>query len=83
LIIFQRVCIKPTTKNRRRGNILLLDASLSPTTATILFVIACMAGIQYRRTWKQEGPKWQLWLYGAVAAAGLLALAFLPLTGAR
>lgn len=45
----------------------------------MLFVIACLAGYQYRRTWKAEGPRWQLWLFGAVAAVALLTLGFLPL----
>ena len=57
------------------------ELSLSPAVATVLFVIACLAGYQYRRTWKAEGPRWQLWLFGTVAAVALLTLGFLPLSG--
>lgn len=51
---------------------------LTSTTATILFVVACLAGIRYRSLWKAEGPTWQLWLFGAIAAVCLLAVGFLP-----
>jgi len=44
-----------------------------------LFVIACLAGYRYRRVWKAEGPRWQLWLFGLIAASGLLTLAFVPM----
>ncbi|KAA8607022.1 hypothetical protein AL036_12300 [Salipiger aestuarii] len=53
--------------------------ALTPVSATALFTAACVAGVQYRRTWKADGPLWQLWVYGLIAAGGLLALAFLPL----
>lgn len=46
--------------------------------ATVLFVLACVAGYQYRRVWSAEGPRWQLWIYGAVAALCLATVAFLP-----
>ncbi|MDQ2093356.1 hypothetical protein [Rhodalgimonas zhirmunskyi] len=52
---------------------------LTPTIATLLFVLGCLAGYRYRRVWKAEGPRWQLWLYGLVAAAALLILAFVPM----
>lgn len=52
---------------------------LTPFSATILFVLSCLCGYQYRRVWKTEGPRWQLWLYGTIAATGLLALGFLPM----
>ncbi|WP_298500774.1 hypothetical protein [uncultured Maritimibacter sp.] len=52
---------------------------LPPILATIIFVIACIAGYGYRRVWKAEGPRWKLWVYGLVAAACLLTLAFVPL----
>ncbi|GGG63170.1 hypothetical protein GCM10011415_06950 [Salipiger pallidus] len=55
------------------------DLSLTPLFATILFVLSCLSGYQYRRVWKQEGPRWQLWLFGAFAAAGLAVLGFVPL----
>lgn len=57
------------------------DLSLTPAIATAVFVLACLAGYAYRRTWKSEGPAWKLWLFGIVAAAGLLALGFTPLQG--
>lgn len=52
---------------------------LTPPIATVIFVLACLAGVQYRRVWKAEGPRLQLWIYGLLAAAGLLTLGFLPL----
>ncbi|MDA5095309.1 hypothetical protein O2N63_14570 [Aliiroseovarius sp. KMU-50] len=53
--------------------------TLTPFTATIVFVLAVLAGHRYRAVWKAEGPRWQLWLYGIVAALGLMLLGFLPL----
>ncbi|MEM9317099.1 MAG: hypothetical protein AAGA95_21020 [Pseudomonadota bacterium] len=56
---------------------------LSPAVATAIFVLACWGGYQYRRVWKAEGARWQLWVYGLIAASCLLLLAFTPLeTGA-
>ncbi|MEM9386699.1 MAG: hypothetical protein AAGA68_16690 [Pseudomonadota bacterium] len=55
---------------------------LTPLSATTLFVLACLAGYRYRRTWKRRGPAWQTWLYGTVAALALLALGFAPLSAA-
>ena len=54
---------------------------LTPPLATVLFVIACFAGYRYRNVWKAEGPRWQLWVYGTLAAAMLLVLAFTPMAG--
>ncbi len=59
----------------------LTDFSLTPLAATLVFVFACLAGYQYRRVWKTEGPRWQLWLFGLAAAGALLAVAFMPLRG--
>lgn len=53
--------------------------TLTPLTATIIFVLACLCGHRYRKVWKAEGPRWQLWLYGLLAATGLLVLGFIPL----
>ena len=55
------------------------DLTLTPAVATIIFVLACLCGYRYRRVWKAEGPRWQLWLFGAGAALGLLVLGFVPL----
>ena len=52
---------------------------LTPVTATILFVLACFSGYQYRRVWVKEGPRWQLWLFGLIAAACLGIVAFTPM----
>ncbi|MEM8871469.1 MAG: hypothetical protein AAGB10_06475 [Pseudomonadota bacterium] len=52
---------------------------LTPVMATGLFVVAVLAGYRYRRIWKSEGPRWQLWLFGSLAAICLLTLGFLPL----
>nr|WP_106609311.1 hypothetical protein [Shimia abyssi] len=55
------------------------DLTLTPLIATTIFVAACLMGYQYRRVWKSEGPRWQLWIYGVLAASGLLVLGFIPL----
>lgn len=55
------------------------DISLTPAVALVLFVIACLSGYGYRRVWKAEGPRWQLWVYGLVAAGTLLTLGFVPM----
>ncbi len=52
--------------------------TLSPLAATAIFVVAVVAGYQYRRIWKAEGPRWQLWIAGLIAAICLLTVAFLP-----
>jgi hypothetical protein len=52
---------------------------LTPFSATLIFVVAVLAGYRYRRVWKAEGPRWQLWLFGLVAAVCLLTVGFLPL----
>ena len=52
---------------------------LTPLTATVIFVVAVIAGYRYRRVWKAEGPRWQLWLFGLIAAVCLLTVGFLPL----
>ncbi|MEM1300182.1 MAG: hypothetical protein AAGH68_12995 [Pseudomonadota bacterium] len=57
-----------------------LSPVLSPLLATGIFVIACWAGYGYRRVWKAEGPKWQLWVYGLLAAGCLLTVGFVPVT---
>ncbi len=57
----------------------MTDLTLTPGTATVLFTIACLAGYRYRRVWKAEGPRSQLWLWGLVAAGALLVLGFVPM----
>lgn len=57
------------------------DLTLTPAIATVLFAVAVIAGYRYRGTWKAEGPRWQLWLYGVIAAGCLLTLAFTPMAG--
>jgi len=53
--------------------------TLTPALATTIFVVTCFCGFQYRRVWKAEGPRYQYWVYGCIAAAGLLTLGFVPL----
>ncbi len=53
--------------------------TLTPLTATVLIFLAVLAGNRYRRVWKAEGPRWQLWLFGLLAALALLTLAFVPM----
>ena len=55
------------------------DFALTSPIATAIFVLSCLCGYQYRRVWKSEGPVWQLWLYGVLAATGLATLGFVPL----
>ncbi|KJZ22441.1 hypothetical protein [Tritonibacter mobilis] len=57
----------------------MTELTLSSTSATLLFVIACLAGYRYRSVWKNEGPRFQLWIFGLIAAACLLSLGFVPL----
>ncbi|UZD90871.1 hypothetical protein [Cognatishimia activa] len=59
----------------------MTDLTLTPLIATSLFVLACLAGFQYRRVWKAEGPRWQLWVYGVFAGVTLLVLGFVPMAG--
>ncbi|WP_245739307.1 hypothetical protein [Paracoccus homiensis] len=54
---------------------------LTPTSATILFVLGCLAGYRYRAVWKNEGPRWQLWATGLIAAAAFLILGLVPMSG--
>jgi hypothetical protein len=62
------------------GNFLLHEFVLSPWLATGLFVLACLAGHRYRRVWKEEGSRWQLWLFGLTAALCLLIVGLMPLS---
>lgn len=57
----------------------MTDFVLTPATATVIFVLSCLCGYRYRRVWKAEGPRWQLWLFGGLTALGLAVLGFLPL----
>ncbi|MEM9344236.1 MAG: hypothetical protein AAGA87_14430 [Pseudomonadota bacterium] len=56
-----------------------MDLALTPLSATLIFFVTCLAGYQYRRVWKTEGPTYQYWLFGTVAGAGLIALGFIPI----
>lgn len=53
---------------------------LTPAVATILFILSCLSGHWYRRVWKSQGPRWQLWLFGSITTVGLLTLGFVPLS---
>ncbi|MCG7625886.1 MULTISPECIES: hypothetical protein [unclassified Epibacterium] len=57
----------------------MIDVTLTPLSATLLFVIACLAGYRYRTVWKTEGPRSHLWLFGVIAALCLLVLGFVPM----
>ncbi|MEM6384511.1 MAG: hypothetical protein AAF739_17740 [Pseudomonadota bacterium] len=54
--------------------------SLTPIVATLIFVASCLFGHRYRSVWKAEGPRWKLWLYGSLTAAGFMTLGFIPLS---
>ncbi len=62
-----------------RMKTVMADLTLTPLTATLIFTLACLSGHRYRRVWKAEGPRWQLWLYGLIAAFGLMILGFVPI----
>lgn len=51
---------------------------LSPLAATLIFIIAVLAGARYRHVWKAEGPRWQLWALGLLAGTCLALVAFIP-----
>ncbi|MEM8791344.1 MAG: hypothetical protein AAGE80_06985 [Pseudomonadota bacterium] len=55
------------------------NLELTPAIATAIFVVGVVSGYRYRIVWKTAGPAWQAWLYGTVAAACILVLAFTPL----
>ncbi|WP_093321281.1 hypothetical protein [Shimia haliotis] len=55
------------------------EFTLSPALATIIFVIAILAGHRFRRVWKEEGPRSHLWLTGLIAGICLLIVALIPL----
>ncbi|MEM1196475.1 MAG: hypothetical protein AAGH57_10265 [Pseudomonadota bacterium] len=56
-----------------------LPESLPPFAALLIFVMGVVAGHQYRRVWKSEGPRRQLWIYGTIASLCLLAVGLIPL----
>jgi hypothetical protein len=55
------------------------DLALTSPVATLILLVTCLAGYQYRRVWKNEGPRYQYWVFGLIAAAGILLLGFVPL----
>ncbi|MEM0936280.1 MAG: hypothetical protein AAF865_17615 [Pseudomonadota bacterium] len=55
------------------------DIVLTPTSATLIFVLAVFAGYRYRKAWKAEGPRWELWLWGIAAACCLAIVSFVPM----
>ena len=55
------------------------DLTLSPFLATFIFCVSCLAGYSYRRVWKTDGPRLHYWLFGLIAASGLLLLGFVPI----
>jgi len=58
------------------------DLTLSPAIATLIFCVTCLAGYRYRYVWKAEGPRYQYWLFGIIAAVGLTVLGFVPIQAA-
>ncbi len=55
--------------------------TLTPLTATPLFLLLIFCGRAFRQNWKAQEAGWQkrAWLYGLPALAAFLALAFIPL----
>ncbi len=60
---------------------MLGELHLTPVSGVLLVLIAVVCGHRFRRAWKEQTPGWRrrAWIYGVVAALGLLALAFVPL----
>lgn len=56
----------------------MADLTLTPLLATLIFVLGCLSGYRYRRIWKADGARWQLWLFGLLAAAAFLTVGFVP-----
>ncbi|MEO1041489.1 MAG: hypothetical protein AAFX52_04295 [Pseudomonadota bacterium] len=54
--------------------------SLTPMTATAFFIVGVLAGYQYRKNWKLEGPAWKSWVFGSVAGLCLATVAFVPMS---
>ena len=72
----------PEKRNKSVGNeenVFVGDWILTPPIAVAIFIAACLSGHRFRRVWRAEGPTWQLWCWGLLAAAGLLILGFTPL----
>ncbi|MEM8984666.1 MAG: hypothetical protein AAGC71_16760 [Pseudomonadota bacterium] len=57
----------------------LADITLPSSASLALFVIAVIAGHQYRRVWKENGSRRQAWVFGLIAATGLIAAALIPM----
>ena len=57
----------------------IIQITMPPSAALVIFVIGVVAGYQYRRVWKSEGPRIQLWIFGIVASVSLLAVGLIPL----
>lgn len=56
------------------------NINITPFWATLLFVIAIIAGHLYRSNWKNEGPTWKLWLYGIISGTLLATIALIPIS---
>lgn len=57
----------------------IVPDSLPPIVALSVFVTGVVAGYQYRRVWKSEGPKIQLWVFGLISGICLLSVGLIPL----
>ncbi|MBE91254.1 MAG: hypothetical protein CMM76_17650 [Rhodospirillaceae bacterium] len=53
---------------------------ISTGLALFIFCIGCLAGTQFRRVWKANGPPEKLWAFGLVAAISLLIVGFIPIS---
>lgn len=72
----------PMHPSCRESRVSALDALyLTPLTGSLLVILVVVCGHLYRQNWKKQPHDHRLraWLYGVPAAAGLLALAFIPL----
>ncbi|MEM7194226.1 MAG: hypothetical protein AAF402_04695 [Pseudomonadota bacterium] len=53
--------------------------TISPQLGVLLVFLTAASGHLYRKTWKNNGSRLFLWVYGLIAAISILVLGFVPL----
>ena len=59
---------------------MLASLTLTPLTATMLFLGMIFFGRAFRQNWKAQGPNWRLkaWIYAVPALVCFAIVAFVP-----